>query len=429
MTLALPKSRAGIAVLQSARKRVAVERARRAPYYKGRLDHIDLDRLDDPDHWRGIPILDKDQLRAIAPERFYADFCIAPRGEIAEYWRSGGSTGRPLFYPRTFADIRYGMVGFARTFEISGCGGGDRAHLSFPLGIHPAGHVWARSAFALGIGINWVGAGNTAPTRLQIELLDRMRPNLWMGMTSYGIHLANAAAGAGIDPRDLGVEKILCTAEAMTAAKRARLERMWGAEVYDNFGMTECTMMAGESAHHDGLHVWTDLAFIEVLDERSLEPVAEGDEGVLIVTPLWTNNATPFLRWNSGDIVTFHQTGATDGPFSVFPMIRHAHRTLGFFKVRGANINHADLEEFLFAQADVSDFKAEILHGAGGLDEFRLSVEAPPDGDERALAAALPGRVKAAFEVTPEVRVLPRGSLAAEFETAIKAPRFVDRRG
>src|SRR5690242_15577651 len=100
--LALPKSRAEITAIQNSRKRHAVEQAKRAPFYAGKLDHIDLDRLDDPDEWRRIPILDKDMLRALPDRDFYDRFCIEPADGIAEFWRSGGATGAPLFYPRSF---------------------------------------------------------------------------------------------------------------------------------------------------------------------------------------------------------------------------------------------------------------------------------------------------------------------------------------
>ena len=91
MTLPLPASRADIARIQSVRKRVAVENARRAPFWRGKLDHIPLDRLDEPEEWQKIPILDKEMLRAIPPDRFHEQFCIAPRDRIAEFWRSGGT--------------------------------------------------------------------------------------------------------------------------------------------------------------------------------------------------------------------------------------------------------------------------------------------------------------------------------------------------
>ncbi|MCP4328164.1 MAG: phenylacetate--CoA ligase [Alphaproteobacteria bacterium] len=427
MVLALPESRDEIQKIQSARKKVAVENAKRAPFFCGKLDHIDVDRLDDPDEWRKIPILDKDMLRAIPPEHFYRDFCIARQGEIAEFWRSGGQTGRPLFYPRTFEDIRYAMEGFARTYRIAGVGKGDVVHNSFPLGIHPAGHMWARSAFDDGIGVNWVGSGAAAPSAMQIQLLDAMKPTCWMGMSSYGIHLANLAAAAGIDLANGPVEKVLCTAEPMSAAKRDKLQRMWGADVYDCFGMTECSMMAGESADHDGLHVWTDFTVIEVLDADTLEPVAKGKPGLLIMTSLYTNNATPFLRWNAGDIVSFHEEGATEGPYGVFPMIRHAHRTAGFFKIRGMNVNHSEFEDFMFAIKEVGDFKAEAC-ATDGVDLFRVTVEITRGADAEAMAIRLVEMTRETFELTPEVVVVEQGTLAKEFENSVKAPRFADRR-
>ena len=84
-----------------------MERAHLSPFWKPRLSHIDSDRLDDPDEWRKIPILTKEELRELTAEQFYGDFCPVPQSEICEYWCSGGVTGKPFFYPRTYDDIRY----------------------------------------------------------------------------------------------------------------------------------------------------------------------------------------------------------------------------------------------------------------------------------------------------------------------------------
>ena len=97
MPLPLPTSRDEIEKIQSARKKIALQKARRAPFHQGRLDHVDEDKLDDPDEWRKIPLLTKDELRAIPPEKFFSEFCHAPMDHVAELWRSGGSTGVPLF--------------------------------------------------------------------------------------------------------------------------------------------------------------------------------------------------------------------------------------------------------------------------------------------------------------------------------------------
>ncbi len=427
MPLPLPTSRDEIAKIQSERKKIALQRARKASFHHGRLDHIDEDRLDDPDEWRKIPLLTKDELRAIPPEDFFDVFCHAPREEIAELWRSGGSTGIPLFYPRTFEDMKYGILSFARNFIAPNLGKKDMAQVSFPLGIHPVGHVYARACQQHLIGVNWAGSGTSTPSAVQIDLLNRLRPSVWMGMSSYGIHLANMAEDRGIDLAGGSVETILCSAEPLSPSKRAKIARMWGAEIWDGFGMTEAGMMGGESEAHDGFHIWTDLFHIEVIDLDSGEPVAEGEEGGLVVTPLFTNNATPFIRWSSGDIVTYKEHGETDGPLSVFPVVKHAHRTVGFFKVRGVNINHQEMEDFLFDYEHLVDFKAELI-STDGLDELRLSIEVLHSGNPQELAVRIAGDTKNTFEVTPNIVVLERGTLAHEFESSVKAPRFVDKR-
>jgi phenylacetate-CoA ligase len=233
------------------------------------------------------------------------------------------------------------------------------------------------------------------------------------------------ADAQGIDLTRSSVRKIMCTAEPLSDAKREKLGRMWGAEVFDCFGMTEASMMAAEHVAGEGYRLWTDLFFIEVLDPETQEPVPQGAPGMLVVTPLWSFTGTPFLRWSSGDIVTWR---AGDGSgFDAFPIVKHAHRTAGFFKVRGISIGHAEFEDFMFRSVEIADFKAELVN-AGGLDELLLSIEVSQGIDGSLLSKRLAERTKHAFGVTPRVHVLERGTLAREFEGSVKAPRFVDRR-
>jgi phenylacetate-CoA ligase len=427
-SMGIPSSRDEIAKIQSERKKIALQKARKANFHKGRLDNIDEDKLDNPDEWRKIPILTKDELRNIPPERFFDDFCHTPRNEIAELWRSGGSTGIPLFYPRTFEDLPYCLMSFARNLIAPNLGKKDTAQVSFPLGIHPVGHAYARACQQHEIGVNWAGAGNSTPSAAQLDLINRLQPSVWMGMSSYGIHLANMAEDQGLDLAGSSVKTIMTSAEPMSDTKRAKISRMWGAEVWDGFGMTECGMMGGESQARDGFHIWTDLFDVEVIDLDTGFPVAEGEEGSLVVTPLFTNNATPFIRWSSGDIVTYKEFGDdSDGPYGVFPVVKHAHRTVGFFKVRGININHPELEDFLFNYENLVDFKAEIV-SVNDLDVLRLSIEVLHSGNPNELARRITEDTKNKFETTPDVVVLERGTLAKEFESSVKAPRFLDLR-
>jgi len=432
MPLSLPKTRAEIRRIQSERKRAAVEQALRSPFWRKRIAKgLALDKLDDPEVWRRIPILHKDELRELSDAEFYGEFCVAQHDGIAEYWRSGGVTGQPLFYPRSFRDIEVGLESFARTFDCAGAGRGERAHVSFPMGIHPVGQIYSRCAASRGITANWAGAGTSTPSALQLELIQRLKPTIWLGMSSYALHLANLAEAKGIELSKLGIKHVMCSAEPVSQAKRDKIERSWGAKLTDNFGMTEAGMMGGEwkeDAPGLGFRIWTDLYFIEVLDPKSLEPGKQGEVGTLVVTALRTNNVTPFLRWSSGDLVTYSEADDGDGAFSVFPRLKHAHRTAGFFKIRGVNLGHQDLEDFMFRHLEIGDFRAEAVN-EGGNDILRVSIEVRRGTDAGGMTRALASEIKEKFELAPQVVVLETGTLAKEFEANVKAARFVDRRG
>ncbi len=387
------------------------------------MPKLDLERLDNPEVWRKIPVLTKEDLRQIPPERFHDEFCIQPRTRVVEYWRSGGATGRPLFYPRSAEDMRHNMLIFERAWALIGATADDCAHISFPLGVHPVAHLYARAAINLGIGTVWCGAGTNTPSETQLELIDHLKPTVWIGMASYGLHLANLAEAKGFNLKDSSVKKIIVAAEPLSPVKREKLERAWGAEVFDHFGMTEGALVSGEALGHHGLHAFADMYFLEVIDEKTGAPVADGEVGSLIVTPLWSNSMTPFLRWSSGDLVSLSSQGAGEGPWSVYPVMRHARRTVGFFKVRGVNINHSDLEDAMFRDPEVVDFRAELLN-EGNNDVLHLHVEMRAQAKERVIDA-----IKKTFQVTPRVTLLERGTIAREFEANIKAPRFVDKRG
>ena len=404
-----------------------MEKALRSPFWQKRIaKNIRFDGLDDAAVWRSIPILDKDTLRSLSDAQFYGEFCHTQHDGIAEFWRSGGVTGQPLFYPRSFRDIEVGLESFARTFDCAGAVRGERAHVSFPMGIHPVGQIYARCAASRGITVNWAGSGTSTPSALQLELIQRLKPTIWLGMSSYALHLSNLAEARGVELTS--IERIMTSAEPVSQAKRDKIERSFGARLTDNFGMTEAGMMGSEDVPGAGFRIWTDLYFIEVLDPKSLEPAKAGEVGTLVVTALQTNNVTPFLRWSSGDLVTYSEADDGKGPFSVFPRIKHAHRTAGFFKIRGVNLGHQDLEDLLFRYAEVGDFRAEALN-EGDNDVLRLSIEVRKGTDAAALVKALSVKVKESFELGPQVVVLESGTLAKEFEANVKAARFVDRRG
>jgi phenylacetate-CoA ligase len=218
MDLRWSACRAEIALIQGERKRIAFERAKRAPFCRGRLDRIDGSRLDDPEVWAKIPLLTKEELRKIAPKEFQAQFCIQPQAAVVEYWRSGGSTGRPLFYPRSAEDIEHSLLCFRRGLAVTGATSDDLVHISFPLGIHPVAHLYARAAEQCGIGTVWCGAGTNTASEMQLQLIDELQPTIWAGMASYGLHLANLAESKGFDLANSSVTKIIVAAEPLSQA-------------------------------------------------------------------------------------------------------------------------------------------------------------------------------------------------------------------
>ena len=427
LDLQLPSSKEDIARIQSAQKKIAFAQAKKAKFYQGKLDHIDVDHLDEPEEWAKIPIIDKETLRDLGVENFRDLFCIAEQKDIAEYWRSGGATGVPLYYPRTFEDMYYTYIQLCRCWTVAGLNEDDICHQSFPYGVHPAGQLWSRTANQAGIGVLWAGSGANTPSRVQLELIDDLQPTIWMGMPSYGLHLANLAEEMGINLAAGNVRKVIVGAEALSAAKREKLARAWGAEVNDFFGMTEIGILGADSKVHEGFHIWTDHALFEVVDEATGLPVPEGEEGLMVITPLFCNTSTPFLRWSSGDIVRISNETSLEGPFSVFPVMRHAHRTVGFSKIRGININHSEFEDFVFCIPEINDFKVEFV-ATDGLDELVVSVVIQQNIEAEAVIQNLSTEIRRVFEIRSVIKQMTAGTLAQEFEASVKAPRFVDKR-
>src|SRR5258705_7468810 len=197
-----PASAAQLKAIQRARKQVALERARLSPFLKKRIPKGKAE-----DIWHKAPPLPKEGVGALPPQRFHEEFCIQPRSAAVEYWRSGGATGRPLFYPRSAEDTEHGLRAFERAWALIGASAKDCAHISFPLGVHPVAHLYARTAINHGIGTVWCGAGTNTPSEVQLELIDHLQPTIWLGMASYGLHLANLAESKGFDLKNSTIRK------------------------------------------------------------------------------------------------------------------------------------------------------------------------------------------------------------------------------
>jgi phenylacetate-CoA ligase len=410
-------------------RRTAVERALRSPLFARKVQAAGVtpeNAIDDA-AWAAIEPITKDDLRTIPAEQLYREMVICQPAEIREYWRSGGVTGEPFYYPRTSEDLEAASIGFRRVFRAAGIGAGDSVHVSMPIGVHPAGQHMVRAAQAEGAAVVWAGAGSAMPSEAQVELIHKLGATAWSGLASYGLHLASIAAGLGKPFRQGKVRKLVSSAEPITPAKRSKIEQLWNAELFDGFGMSEVNMMSGECHRHTGLHLWTDLCYVEVLHPESHTPVPLGDEGLLCVTSLQTNHATPFIRWLSGDVIRMTEGCDCGTPFALFPLLHHAGRTMGFFKIRGVNVNHGDLEDMMLACPGVADYRLTLVND-GDREALRVEIEC----DEQPARGSVERAVAVLFEqqlgIAAAIEIVERGTLAGQFEGVVKPQRIVDGR-
>lgn len=408
----------------------ALAKAWRSPYFAHKLESAGFRReADVPEsEWHRLPLTTKDELRPFSPDEFYRDVVIAPREEIADYWRSGGVTGKPLFYPRTWKDEACGVETFRRVLEMAGVGRGDLVANSYPLGIHPLGRIMLLAMQAQGCTTLGTGAGNSTPTDQQIELMIDQKVDYVMAMGTYALQLTNRALQLGLDLLKGNVRSIISCSDTITPAKRSRIKTLWGAELFDSYGMSEAGHMGCECEMHDGMHVWADLFHLEVIDEVSLKPVAPGETGVLVVTPLYTNNATPFIRWVSGDLVSLHTDSCScRSPYSHLPILRLAGRTIGFFKIRGVNVNHRELEDLLLANPEVADYRV-TARVEGDRELMEIEIEPALRANPHAVSELVKTQVTHTFGLAPTVTTTAMGLIANDLQTQVKQTRVFDRR-
>ncbi|MGH7735676.1 MAG: phenylacetate--CoA ligase family protein, partial [Gemmatimonadales bacterium] len=323
------------------------------------------------------------------------------------------------------ADLPELVESFARVLDIAGLRPGDLVHNSFPyLGVHPIGHMFGHALRERGLGNIFAGSGANTPTDAQVQMLFDLRPTVWMGIGSYLNHLGHRAEALGYDPATSSIRRTISSAEPLSPAKRARMQDVWGAELFDCYGMTECSMMGAECARHDGLHIWTDMFAVEILDPDG-QPLPAGEVGDVIVTPFHSASAIPFLRWASGDRGALEPD--CDCRYAVFPRLKLTDRTVGFTKVRGVNLNNSEVEDKLLTLPAVADYMVTVAT-VDMVDRLGIEIEIRDLSDSQVVIDLVRRKIGTAFEVRPDVSVLERGTIAARLEADVKQVRVRDLR-
>jgi phenylacetate-CoA ligase len=378
----------------------------RSPFYRRKFEDAgvrpeQVERLED---LARLPFTTKEELRASQEESPpYGDYVCVDGIEIVRIHLSSGTTGKPLAMAYTERDVATSAEVGARAFWAAGVRPDDTVLHCLSYSFYTGGISDHAALEATGAAMIPVGLGQSARV---LELWRDLRPTALSSTITYPVHLAETAAERGLDPRSLGLAKLVVTGEpgGQIAATRKRLEELWGAEVGDTYGLSEVWgTLAGECEERAGLHFsGQDAALVELIDPESGKqvPVEEGARGELVFTHLY-REAAPLIRFRSRDVAEILGVDCPCGRTGF--RFRVVGRSDDMFRVRGVNVFPSAVEELMREQG--VDRFAIVLDSFPVEPPVRILVEGVK-GRERELAQAVRARLDFTCEIA--VAMLPR---------------------
>ena len=395
------------------------------PYYRERLD----DHGVSPDDVEGLE--DLQQLPFTTTKAFaenYPTGLFAVEDEaIRRIHASSGTTGKPKIIGYTDRDLDVWKEVMSRGLATAGVEPGDTFQNMAGYGLFTGGLGVHDAVEHLGATIVPTGTGNT---QRQLELMVDLETDAIHCIPSYGLYLAETAEELGHDPADLPVSTVIYGGEATTEPMRAALEERLGATALDNYGLSEIIGpgVAIECAEaQDGLHVWEDHFYPEIIDPQTGEPVPEGEEGELVLTTL-TKEALPMLRYRTGDVTSFVSGDCACGR-RTRRIDNVTGRTDSLLVVRGTNLYPGEIESVVLEFDEVAPHYRIDLRQEGTLDTLEITVEREQgfDGDVAELEERLARRLSNVLSLSPdEVTVATPGTI--ERTEVGKAKRVYDHR-
>lgn len=399
-----------------------------SPYYRASFDAAGVhpDSVRSLDDIRRFPFITKQTLRerqqAVEP---FGDLVAVPERDIVYISASSGSTGVPTASPFSATDFDDWIDYEARQFWSSGLRPEDRyAHsLNFSLFVGGPCVLGAQKLGALSIH------AGTVPSERLLAILRQFRVTAIWTTPSYAWYLGETALKEGIDPRrDLAVKRIFVAGEpgGSIPETRQRIEALWGASVYDYYGLSDIFgSCAGMCEEKDGLHWAEDHILVEVLHPGTNEPVEEGGRGELVLTTL-KKTARPMIRFRTGDIVSFTSEPCGCGRTSI--RLQGVHGRLDdMLIIKGVNLFPSDVEAIARRDHDFSGEYRLIVERENHLDHLTVEVEraAASAHSDAELANRFAHHLKATIGVSAAVTILPTDTLP---RATHKAKRVEDRR-
>jgi phenylacetate-CoA ligase len=395
----------------------------RVPHYTHAFDEVGVrpDELESLGDLARFPFTAKDDLRVNYPFDLFA----VPREDVVRIHASSGTTGKPIVVGYTHGDIDMWAELMARSLAAAGVRPGDVVHIAFGYGLFTGGLGVHYGAERLGCTVVPVSGGMT---ERQVQLITDFRPRIIAVTPSYFLVIADEMERIGIDPASTSLEIGIFGAEPWTNEMRAEIEERCGIDAVDVYGLSEVIGpgVAAESIEtKDGLHVWEDHFYPEIVDPETHEPLPDGEEGELVFTSL-TKEAMPIVRFRTRDLTRL-LPGTSLAPHR--RMQKVTGRSDDMMIVRGVNVFPSQIEEQILRIEGLTPHYVCVLTRPGRLDVLTVRVEAldtfaAGDAAEQ-LGAELVERVKDTVGVGIEVDVVAPGTLE---RSQGKAKRIDDRR-
>ena len=367
-----------------------------------------------------FPFTTKADLRDAYPFGLFA----VPRERIARLHASSGTTGKPTVVGYTKADLAVWADVMARSIFAAGGRPGDLLHNTYGYGLFTGGLGFHYGAERLGCTVIPMSGGQTEK---QVQLIADFKPRIVCCTPSYLLTLADGFAEQGIDPAATSLALALAGGEPCTREMRAAIEARMNLQVMECYGLSEIigpgvAMECCETK--DGLTIWEDHFYPEIVDPATGEALPDGEFGELVITTL-TKEALPMIRYRTRDLTRLL-------PGTARPMRRldkFAGRSDDMLIIRGVNVFPSQIEELILKSPVLAPHYVIEVARPQHLDEVDVLVEMRPEADNadaRSRAVAeLQHHIKSYIGISARVRVVPLASIE---RSVGKARRVVDRR-
>ena len=371
-----------------------------------------------------LPFTVKADLRDTYPFGLFA----SPMKEIVRLHASSGTTGKPIVVAYTEEDIRTWSSAMVRS--LAGCGihEGDIAQISFGYGLFTGG-LGAHYGFeSLGATVIPASGGNT---ERQIMLMKDFGVTCIACTPSYFLHMSEKAEQMGIDLHDLPLRVGVFGAEPWTDEMRRRIEECSGIKAYDIYGLSEITGPGVGCAceYQDGLHIFEDLFYPEIIDPATGEALPDGQEGELVLTTL-KKMAMPMIRYRTRDITKIVTEPCACGR-TIRRIARISRRSDDMFIIRGVNVFPSQIETAIMAAESVLPVYQIILTRDHGLDNIEVDIEVNEQifQDKVAAIEDIKAKISQSIERTLGIRVVVKMLAPNSIPRSEgKAKRVIDKR-